>query len=174
VLVAWIGRTGPQKRPEDLAAVARGLPPQATIVALGHGIAEDAELAGSLRAAGVRVLDGVDAPTLLAAADIFALTSAWEGFALAVLEAMRAGLPVVAYDAGGVDEQVQDGGSGRIVDVGDTAAMARAISVLADDRGLRESMGRRGRQLFEDRFTLERMLDGVEETYAGVLARAAV
>jgi glycosyltransferase involved in cell wall biosynthesis len=172
VLVAWIGRTGPQKRPEDLAAVAPALPPEATVAALGHGVAEDPELAGSLHAAGVRILEGVDAPTLLAAADVYALTSAWEGFALAVLEAMRAGLPVVAYDAGGVDEQVQDGASGRIVDVGDTAGMARAISGLVRDRGLRESMGRRGRQLFEDRFTLERMLDGVEETYAGVLARA--
>jgi len=173
VLVAWIGRRGPQKRPEDLAAVARGLPPEATIAALGHGIADDPALAGSLRAAGVRVLEGVDAPTLLAAADVYALTSAWEGFALAVLEAMRAGLPVVAYDAGGVDEQVEDGGSGRIVDVGDTSAMARALSDLVVDPALRGRMGRRGRQVFEDRFTLERMLDGVEETYAGVLARVA-
>jgi glycosyltransferase involved in cell wall biosynthesis len=171
VLIAWIGRKGPQKRPEDLAAIAPALPPQATVAALGHGIAEDRELAGALGAAGVRVLQGVDAPTLLAAADVFALTSAWEGFALAVLEAMRAGLPVVAYDAGGVDEQIRDGASGRIVDVGDTAGMAKAVSALVEDRGLRESMGRRGRQLFEDRFTLERMLDGVEETYAGVLAR---
>jgi glycosyltransferase involved in cell wall biosynthesis len=172
-LVAWIGRRGAQKRPEDLAELAAGLPADTVVAALGHGLADDAELVSALRAADVRILDGdaAAAADLLAAADVYVLTSAWEGFPLAVLEAMRAALPVVAYEVGGVGEQVQDGLTGHLVDVGDTRALIRAVGDLVRDRQLRERLGRQGREVFEQRFTLERMLDGILDTYAGVLAR---
>jgi glycosyltransferase involved in cell wall biosynthesis len=173
VLVAWIGRAGAQKRPEDLVPLAAGLPDLAVVAALGHGLVEDPELAAALRGAGVRVLDpGLDVAALLAAADVYALTSAWEGFPLAVLEAMRAGLPVVAYDAGGVREQVQDGVTGHVVGVGDVGALTASVAELVDDAAQRHRLGSHGRERFEERFTLERMLDGIEETYAGVLAAA--
>jgi glycosyltransferase involved in cell wall biosynthesis len=174
-LVAWIGRAGAQKRPEDLVALADAMPVDATVAALGHGLLEDADLATSLVTAGVRILDeSADVATFLSAADVYVLTSAWEGFPLAVLEAMRASLPVVAYRVGGVAEQVQDDVTGRIVEAGDTLGLAQAVRELVRRPELRRRFGIRGREVFEERFTLEQMVDGIEETYSAVLEGATV
>ena len=70
-------------------------------------------------------------------------------------------------------EQVEDGVTGRVVEVGDTFALTDAVAQLVHDAGLRERFGTEGRARFEERFTKERMLDGIEETYAGVLTGAA-
>ena len=151
------------------------MPAEATVAALGHGLVEDADLATSLTTAGVRVLDeSADVPTFLSAADIYVLTSAWEGFPLAVLEAMRASLPVVAYQVGGVAEQVRDNETGRIVEAGDTLGLAQAVRELVRQPALRKRFGARGREVFEERFTLEQMVDGIEETYSAVLERTTV
>ena len=101
------------------------------------------------------------------------MTSAWEGFPLSVLEAMRAGLPVVAYDVGGLTEQVHNGVTGFLVAPGDRLGLAAAMRSLVSNPDVCATMGRAARQRFHERFTLDRMLDGVEETYAGVLAHAA-
>jgi len=88
------------------------------------------------RAAGrVRFLGHVDdVPALLSAADLFVLGSHHEGLPHAVLEAMAAGLPVVATRAGGVAEVVSDGVEGRLVTPGDDAALADAVAELVANR----------------------------------------
>ncbi len=81
-----------------------------------------------------------DAIQILAASDIFALASLFEGYPIAVMEAMAAGLPIVATDAGGVPDAVHDGVDGFVVPRGDPQALAAALSKVISDPELRASM----------------------------------
>jgi glycosyltransferase involved in cell wall biosynthesis len=86
-----------------------------------------------------------DVPELLARADVFALSSRSEGAPVSILEAMAAGLPVVASSVGGVPELVADGETGLLVPPGDPAAMAAALGRLLEDVDLRRRLGAAGR-----------------------------
>lgn len=85
-----------------------------------------------------------DVPDLLGAADVYVLTSVWEGRPLVIQEAMQVGLPVVTTAAGGVPELVGDGA--RVVSVGDSDAVADAVAELLDDPRRRAELAARGRQ----------------------------
>ena len=87
-----------------------------------------------------------DVPDLLAAADIFTLASEHEGLPVSIMEAMHAGLPVVATAVGGVPEAVTDGVTGRVVPPNDHRQLASALVALAGDADLRERMGTAARQ----------------------------
>lgn len=106
-----------------------------------------------------------DVPELLADAHIFALVSRQEGFPLAILEAMRAGLPVVASDVGGVTEAVRDGHNGIVVQRGDLAGLTAALDTLLTDPELRVRLGQHGRADFDAQFSLPRMLDATLHVY---------
>jgi glycosyltransferase involved in cell wall biosynthesis len=174
VVIAWVGRRHAAKRPEALADVAARLPEAAVVLALGYGLADDPSLTRVLGEAGVRVLaPDIEPDVLLAGADVFLLTSAWEAFPLAVLEAMRAGLPVVAHAVGGVVEQVEDGVSGRLVERDDVQGLAECTHTLVTDATARRRMGAAAAERFQRRFNLDRMLDGVERVYQEILLPAA-
>jgi glycosyltransferase involved in cell wall biosynthesis len=85
-----------------------------------------------------------DVPDLLAAADLYLLTSTWEARALVVQEAMRAGVPVVATAVGGVPELAGD--AAVLVPPADAAAVARAVVDLLNDETRRDELARRGRE----------------------------
>jgi glycosyltransferase involved in cell wall biosynthesis len=171
LVAAWIGRRAPQKRPWDLAPLARRLAGAGVeLIALGHGLPGSRE-AAALRAAGGRVLAADERPArLYAAADILVQTSAWEGLPLSVLEAMSAGLPVVAYDVGGLREQVEDGVTGHLVPCGQLEWLADRITALAYDETIRLRMGSAGRARAGQRFGYEQMLDRMEALYEAVSA----
>jgi glycosyltransferase involved in cell wall biosynthesis len=95
-----------------------------------------------------------DVRARLERADAFVLSSRSEGMPISVLEAMAAGLPVVATDVGGVHEVVLDGETGRLVPPGDVRALAAALSEMVDDAELRERWGRAGRRRIAERFEL--------------------
>jgi glycosyltransferase involved in cell wall biosynthesis len=78
-----------------------------------------------------------------------------EGIPVALMEAMSAGLPVVATRIGGIPELVEDGSTGYLVPPSDSAALAAALERLAQDRSLRESMGRAGREKVLREFSQE-------------------
>lgn len=111
----------------------------------------------------------LDVDRLLAEVQVFVLTSNWEGLPLVVLEAMRAGLPVVATDVGGVGEAVVEGKTGFLVGRGDEAALREKLSLLLENPALRASMGKAGRRRYEEAFTLERMLLETWRVYEEVL-----
>jgi glycosyltransferase involved in cell wall biosynthesis len=97
-----------------------------------------------------------DVAELLAGADVFVLSSDSEGLPMSVLEAMAAGLPVVASAVGGVPEAVRDGETGTLVPPGDSAALAHALRRLVSDPALRDRLGEAGRRRVEREFSLER------------------
>lgn len=148
--------------------------PDVAVVVLGSGHLEGqlAQQAERLGVADVVLLPGHrdDARELLAAADVFVLPSLHEGMPMVILEAMDAGLPVVATSVIGTTEVVQDGRTGRLVPPADAGALGAAlVEVLADDQ-LRARWARAGRRLHRDRFTSGRMAQETLAVYDAVLA----
>jgi len=106
-----------------------------------------------------------DVAQLLSRAHVFALPTNWEGLPLSILEAMRAGLPVVASNVGGVSEAVLNGETGFLVDPSDEEGFHRRLADLLDEPSLRRRMGAAGRAHYESRFTLRHMLDKTIAVY---------
>jgi glycosyltransferase involved in cell wall biosynthesis len=113
----------------------------------------------------------VDVPGLLAAVDVFVLPSLSEGMSNALLEAMAAGRPIVATEAGGNAECLDGGNAGLLVPPGDADALGRALERLVDapDRG--RELGRRALARARDEYSLAKMLDRTETLYAELLGR---
>ncbi len=110
-----------------------------------------------------------DMPHLLAGSDVFVLPSTYEGFSNAILEALAAGLPVVASDVGGAREQVRDGESGLVVPACDVSALTLSMQRLAGDAAVRARMAQAA---WDDaaRFSLDAMIDRTLELYTKSLA----
>jgi len=102
---------------------------------------------------------------ILSQSHIFVLPSRWEGFPLTILEAMRAGLPVVASDVGGVREAVIDGHTGFLARPGNVHDLERHIDRLLQDSALRGTLGDHGRLRFLKMFTQDKMLDSIRGIY---------
>lgn len=113
-----------------------------------------------------------DVPELLAACDVFALPSLYEGSSLAVLEAMAAGIPVLSSAIGGTDELVEDGRSGLLVAPGDAEALAAGLRRLIGDPVLRASLAARARERVEQGLTREQMAARVSGIYRELLGEA--
>lgn len=94
-----------------------------------------------------------DVRPAIAAASIFVLPSYREGTPRTVLEAMAMGRPIITTDAPGCRETTTDGDNGLLVPVGDSAALATAMERLMEDSALRGRMGRRSREICEQRFS---------------------
>jgi glycosyltransferase involved in cell wall biosynthesis len=103
----------------------------------------------------------------LAALDIFVMSSYAENFSIALLEAMRAKLPIVATKVGGNPEAIESGREGVLVPAADPEALATGIIALVNDRQLREKMALKAQERFLGHFTSEKM---VEKTASWLLA----
>jgi len=106
-----------------------------------------------------------DVPDRLASSNIFILTSRWEGFPLSIVEAMRAGLPVIASDVGGVREAVVHGETGFLVKGADVNELAGYLKKLITSPMLRRSMGQAGRERYERYFTFDHMYQKTLDIY---------
>ena len=108
---------------------------------------------------------------MLNRSDVFVLTSKWEGLPRSIIEAMRAGLPVIASDVGGVSELVEEGITGYLVPRDDADTLKDRLETLIDNSQLRLQMGMAGYQRFIDKFTFERMLKETVEVYEEALQK---
>ncbi|MEE8508269.1 MAG: glycosyltransferase family 4 protein [Myxococcota bacterium] len=108
---------------------------------------------------------------MLSRAQLYLLVSNWEGFPRSILEAMRAGLPVVATDVGGVREAVVDGTTGFLVGRSSEGQLAQRLRQLFESPALRLSMGEAGRVRYEQRFTFDRMIDDTLGVYGELCSR---
>lgn len=150
-IIGTVGRLQPVK---DHALLLRAFAkvrmqvPEAVLAIVGDGPlrsaleaqAEQAGLSDAVRFLG----DRHDVPRLLTGMDVFALSSASEGYSIALLEACAAGLPIVATDVGGNREIVRDGINGRLVPAADVAALATALIALLRGGDEAGRMGRAG------------------------------
>lgn len=100
-----------------------------------------------------------DIPHCLPALDIFVMSSYAEYFSIALLEAMRAGLPIVATNVGGNPEAMEDGVHGVLVPYASFEALADGILRLANDKELRETFAKKAQQRFLEQFTSEKMVE---------------
>ncbi|MET8859200.1 glycosyltransferase [Streptomyces sp. NPDC004579] len=107
-----------------------------------------------------------DVPGALRGGSVFVLSSRGEGFPLALMEAMAAGLPCAAFDcAPGVHEIVRDGEDGLLATLGNTGELARRLDTLMSDKALRDSLGDAARVNVR-RFTTEEVVRGWEDLFA--------
>jgi len=110
----------------------------------------------------------LDASRAMPAFDLFVLPSLEEGMPNVVLEAMAAGVPVVATDVGGTPEVVVDGKTGLLVPPRCPASLAAAVTELIRDTERAEQMGVEGRMRIASEFSLERMVDAVQDLYVSL------
>lgn len=108
-------------------------------------------------------------PQLLAQAGVFVLCSRYEGLPLSIIEAMCAGLPIVATDVGGVGELVQDGVNGFLIPPGNTKVLSERLDRLQTDAPLRVRMGLASRARYLAHFSDQRMAARVARQYRVML-----
>jgi glycosyltransferase involved in cell wall biosynthesis len=178
--IGFVGRLVEQKDLDTLlGAFALFAPrcPQARLVIVGRGPLDSRlrrralELAIDDRVVWAGFRDDIAA--VMAAFDIFALSSKYEGLGLVLLEAMAARRPVVATRVSAIPEVVADGETGILVGPGDPEALAAAFERL-QDHALRARLGEAGRLRVLGRFTLEQMCRATDELYAAcVRARSS-
>jgi glycosyltransferase involved in cell wall biosynthesis len=171
--VLSLGRLGRQKGSFDLLQAAARVMPQVAALELrlggdGEHDAVRAQAAQLGIAEHVRLLGWVSGEgkrRQLAQARLFALPSYFEGMPMSVLEAMAAGLPVLATSVGGIPEAVADGVEGFLVPPGDVDALAARLAQLLEDEALARRMGEAARRKVESTFSSDAVLPRVERLY---------
>jgi glycosyltransferase involved in cell wall biosynthesis len=172
----YVGRLVPVKNlPLLLSALelARAVNPRVRLLLVGEG--ESGEqlraLVAARRLGDVVELAGwcTDLPAVYERFDALLLGSLNEGTPVAVIEAMAAGLPVVATAVGGVPDVITDGEDGVLVAPGDAPAMAAAMLRLAGDERERRRLGIAARASVERRYSAERLLSNVAQLYEQAL-----
>lgn len=166
-----VARLAPPKDPLRLLRVLATIEAPWTLDLVGEGelraelerFITDRGLSERVRLLGARD----DVPELLARAQGFVLTSRWEGLPLTILEAMRAGLPVVAADVGGVGEAVAHGVTGFLAAA--HGELRQGLARLVEDHELRERLGAAGRERYEREFTFAHQLAATRDVYARAL-----
>lgn len=108
-----------------------------------------------------------DVGKYLKALDVFFLSSSAENFPISLLEAMRAGLPIISTRVGGVPEAIKDGVQGIMIPFGDDDALGKAITQLADNPSYRDALGKAARKRFNEEFTSEKMVRKTAEWLFG-------
>jgi glycosyltransferase involved in cell wall biosynthesis len=170
-LAVSVARLAPQKAVEVMLEALRRTATEPVLALAGEG-----PLEGELRALTQRL--GLeervrflgfrdDVADVVAAADVFCLSSIWEGVPLAVQEAMLLETPVVSTAVGGMGEIVADGLSGRLVPAGDAAAFAAAIDEVCATPDIARAWAGRARLDLAERFSTEKMLHRLETLYRG-------
>jgi len=177
VWIGMVGRLWRQKNPECLVHATVELHRRGCrrfrVVMIGDGdlrgeleaLIEDHRVGETVRLLGWRE----DVPNLLGALDIFVLPSRWEGLPLAIIEAMAAGLPVVASDIPGNRDLVEEGVDGYLFGDDDAIGLADRLQALIANRGQARAMGARGRVKARQEYCLQKRTDRIDTLYQQLL-----
>jgi Glycosyltransferase len=171
-LLATLGLVGERKGTDVLLEALSLLPKHLkwrAIVAGNGEVARYRQLSDELGLSGkVEFLGWVseeEGRAILSSADVFMLPSRRENQPVAILEAMAAGLPVVSTSVGAIPEQVEHGRSGILVPAGDAQQLSGALETLLESQALRLEMGRRGKQIFHERYSIARTSADIVNIY---------
>lgn len=173
LVLTFVGRLAPPKDPFTLLEAVKDLNNDVVLLIVGNGelrlpvekYIKEHNLGERVRLLGQRS----DIPQILAASDIFVLSSRWEGLPYTIIEAMMAGLAVVATRVGGIDELVDDGVTGFLVPPKDSKALAGAIKKLIDNPEICLRMGQAGHNKAIKNFNLDNMLIKTHKVYKEVM-----
>jgi glycosyltransferase involved in cell wall biosynthesis len=176
-LIGAVGRLWPQKRVKDLiwaADLLKTTREDTHLLIVGDGpqrqrlerYRDQSQIADKVHFLGERD----DVPRLMPHFDVLWLGSEYEGQSNAILEAMAAGVPVIATDIAGNRDLVVDGTTGYLVPVGDRFEFTRRTHWLLDDAALRGRMGEAGRQQVLSEFTVEKMVERHAGMYRGLVS----
>lgn len=168
-----IGRICAQKDQMGLVDLVPLLPANTSLRLVGDG-PDRARLLERISASGLdgRILVEEETPEpdfYLDHADIYVSWSRWEGMSLSLIEALRAGLPIVATDVGGTQEIVESGTNGFLVPHGDREGFASAISELVENPDLRIRLGIESRRRFEKLFQVDFSIERTSRLYRHLL-----
>jgi glycosyltransferase involved in cell wall biosynthesis len=176
-----IGRFSPQKNPLDWIRIAKRVVdaiPDCYFLLVGDGPlrGQVERLIADLKIEDRTVLTGLrrDVPRMLAAMDLFLLTSLWEGLPRVIPQAMAMGIPVVANQVDGNVEVISHGETGYLCRPGDLTEMTRYCEILLKDPLLSRTMGERGRKLVLSEFDLTDMVTQIEDLYQGLLCKKGI
>ena len=168
-LIVTASRLRPQKALHVMLEALSRLDQRAALAVLGEGPLQD-DLVAQASAAGIA--DRVhflgfrrDIADFVAAADVFCLSSVWEGVPLAAQEAILLGVPVVATDVGGMPELIADGVSGRLVPSGDADALAEALQEVLTTPDVRAAFIERASADLNANFSTDAMLRRLSDVY---------
>ena len=176
-VIGTIGRLHPQKGHKVLLEAAKGIGkshPRSRFLIVGEGEMGDQlkreavmlSVADKVTFAGART----DIPLQLKQMDLFVFPSLWEGLPIVLLEAMAAGLPIVATDVDGVQEILQDGKNALLIRPGDARALQEGIERMLDDARLRARLGDAARRTVRQQFSVGRMMMETEKVYRSLLS----
>jgi glycosyltransferase involved in cell wall biosynthesis len=169
--VLFVGRLDPQKGIDILLRAVAGLEQHLTVRIIGEAVVSSGNISrptlGHVSFLGWQDEDTIAAH--LAACDVVALPSRWEGFSLVAVEAMRARKPVIAAAVGGLREIVVDQQTGALVPAGNAAALRAALLRWSEVELV--EMGKRGLERYRQLFTMERVHRELKELYTEVLHR---
>ncbi len=176
-LVLFVGRLAPQKNVKGLLAgwsrATQDLPAGWKLAIVGDGalkeqlisISEAKHLSTAVSFIGAQ--SNID--EWMAAADIYVLSSHFEGLSNTTLEAMASGLPVVSTRVSGSAETLRETGAGIVTDVGREDLLAEALVRLAHDEALRKTMGMAARKAVETKYSIDRVASRYEQVYRSLL-----
>ncbi|MDE2820679.1 MAG: glycosyltransferase family 1 protein [Chloroflexota bacterium] len=169
-VLIYVGRLSDEKQIEHIRPALESLP-NTRLVLVGDGPARPAleRAFAGLPVSFMGYLRGERLSQAYASADIFVFPSRLETFGLVVIEAMAAGLPVVAARVGGVSDIVTEGETGYTFESGDIRALAEGIGKIAGDRDIMRAMGARARAFAETQ-SWDAIMDEVIDVYAGLIA----
>jgi len=174
LVLVTVGRLSTEKGHLVLARALRSLPrrlPRMTLLLVGDGPDREVIERAYRGVPAVEVLvlgRRLDVPALLRAADLFVFPTLHENLSNALLEAMAAGLPIVATSVGGNVEVLERGG-GVLVPPGEPTALAAAITRLATDRALGDRYGAEARSVIETGYTIDDMVSRLDDVYQAIL-----
>ena len=112
-----------------------------------------------------------DVDQILPIADAFVLSSKREGFPMSILEAMAAGLPVIATDVGGIPEVIRDGENGVLVPSQDPDSLANAICRVFDDLNYASELGKKARETIVNRYSLTTITEAYSKIYLSLVRK---
>lgn len=177
-VIGTVGMLAPVKDHETLLATAVRVileRPEAIFLIVGDGPLKDrlkdlayrSNIEKNVRFTGFRK----DIPDLLQIMDVYICSSESEGLSLSILEAMAAGIPIVATNVGGNPEIVLEGETGFLVPTKDPEALASKINLLLNDQLLARKIGENGRQRVYEKFSIEQMVNSYQLLYDKALLK---